>query len=280
MDNAKNFDIYFLQGYEECSGGWFRWSYQLRRKKIMKKILLAGLAVGLMVLVMGGVVSAATITYNLSNDWSNIQNPNGVWSYTEGGVPITANLSDGANYNGWGNYGSLDGSILHWDTDALFAGWHDGQANDLTIHTLSTAYPYGGNNTYVGVTWTSPENGQVSIYGHAWDALFATGRNANWTLSVGGVLYAERTGVAGLSRNDLDAQLDENLLPGMSLNAINVLAGEHITFLTQTTTSYGHFMGVDMTALFTPAQVPEPSTMLLLSTGIAGLGLLRRRFKN
>jgi hypothetical protein len=117
----------------------------------------------------------------------------------------------------------------------------------------------------------------VSLSGRAWDEYFDPGRNANWTLSVGGVLVAENTsGVYGLYRNDTAAQFDANLLPRLSLNAINVTAGEQITFLTQTTTYYGHFLGVDITASFTP--VPIPAAAWLFGSASAGLvGFSRRK---
>jgi hypothetical protein len=38
--------------------------------------------------------------------------------------------------------------------------------------------------------------------------------------------------------------------------------------------------GVDQLSFNTPSGVPEPCTFLLIGFGLAGVGLLRRRFKN
>ena len=232
-----------------------------------------GYTLGFMALLFKSGLSLATTVYDLNTDFSYTSNPNGVWSYTQGGSPIPNAVLGGSN--GW-RYGvgyGVDGSIEKWGSS--LPSPHDMQANDVIIETVSLAY--GGDISPIGVTWTSPDNGEVSLSGRAWDALFYSGRNANWTLSVGGVLVAENTsGVYGLYRNDPAAQFDGNLLPGISLNAINVTAGEQITFLTQTTSYYGHFMGVDMTVSFTP--VPIPAAVWLFGSALAGLiGFSRRK---
>lgn len=222
-------------------------------------------------------VGYAITIYDLKNDFSLASNPNGQWSYVWNSSPITRSDSYQTVWREWGYIPSHDGSIMQWPNG--LGGQHDFQPNDIGIHTLSM--PYGGSNTYVGITWTSPSDGYISLDGRAWDAGFSPGRNANWTLAIDGTLFAQHTGVYGLYRNDLGAQFENNLLSGKTLSSISVLAGEKITFLTQTTTTYGHLMGIDMSVTFSSSPlngVPEPSSFTLFALGIIFL-LIRKSCK-
>jgi len=204
---------------------------------ILKWVVIALLAVCEMV--------PAADFYDLKDDFNVSSNPNGAWSYVWNTSPITRSDSHGDDWIEWGYVASHDGSIMQWfsDRDA-----HDWKSNDIVIHTLSPAY--GGGSTYAGVVWTSSDGGYISIVGRAWDAGFGSGRNANWTLTAAGDLMASRNGVFGLYRNDDDAQFSNNVLAGKSLADIPISAGEKVYFLTQTTSTWGHWMGVDMTVIF------------------------------
>ncbi|MCX7096671.1 MAG: hypothetical protein NTV43_02065 [Methylococcales bacterium] len=224
-------------------------------------------------------VGYAITIYDLKNDFSIASNPNSQWSYVWNSTVITRSDSYQSLWREWGYTVPHDGSIMQWNwttPGTPLSGWHDYQGGDIAIHTLSV--PYGGGSTNVGFSWTSLNDGYISISGMAWDAAFSSGRNANWTLSVGGALVAQHTGVYGLYRNDLGAQFDNNLLSGASLTSLPILAGEKVTFLTQTTSSYGHFMGVDMSVTFSSSPlngVPEPSSFTISSLGI--MLLLKRK---
>lgn len=223
--------------------------------------------IGVVTFLTVSVASQASTTYDLATDFSDASNPNGVWSYNQGGAPITQTaptiyLGDRI---GWSYLAGLDGSVLQWLTTD-YVGLHDLKSGDITIHTLSRSL--GGDTTFVGITWTSPSAGLYSISGNAWDAQFGCCRDANWTLSIGGLLVAENnTGVNGLYRTDTAAQFNANLFPGMSLTSMNMTAGEQVTFLTQTTTLYGQYMGVNITV----TAVPIPSALWLFLSGLLGV---------
>ena len=82
-------------------------------------------------------------------------------------------------------------------------------------------------------------------------------------------------GVYGLTRNNAGSQFSNNVLSGQSLTSVNLTAGEQVTFLTQTTTFFGHFVGVNLAI----AAVPEPEewAMMLVGFGIVGFQIRRKQ---
>ncbi len=222
-----------------------------------RQMALGFLAVSAAVLSVN-MASAETITYDLQQDFSTTQNPNGVWSYDLGGSPITSQIS-GVYGTGWcymtGAYGYYDGSII---IGAASGGLTPGS---IAIHT----YSFGGDDS---ITWTSPAAGTIDISGLAWDEDFG-GRDAKWTLTVGGQTIAFCPSIDGIQSTDAQASFANNVVSGESLNNIPVCAGDVVAFTPHTTTQYGHFMGVNMDVVMTT--VPEPSTFVLFSIGAISL---------
>jgi hypothetical protein len=241
-----------------------------QRNKIAKLGVLA-LTAG----ILGA--SAQAQIYDLTTDFSLSSNPNGAWSYELSGVPIsgTVNLSFG---RGWSDYGSVDASIFQIASPPR----PEFQVGDVVLHAPSSVN--GGVNAGLGITWTAPADGVISISGKAWGEFLALNRDAAWWLALGGPFLAYRGSVSGISRADTSAQFASNVLPGVSLSGIKVTAGERLTFFVgfknvSANTFLGHFVGVQETINFTA--VPEPSTISLVSalslSGFAAIKMARRR---
>jgi hypothetical protein len=142
-------------------------------------------------LFLGAAQARAQSTHDLEFDWSNVQNPNGVWSYNHsGGGLIAANWPNWAAWNGWGN-GS---GIPAWAPDPTLFGYGYAPAwfqvalpppspfYDMPIGSIVGANTDG--NVGVEVTWTCPVAGSYAAHFEVWFAAGTDpaheGRSANW----------------------------------------------------------------------------------------------------
>jgi len=244
----------------------------LIKSKFAKRCLLATAVIA--GFLSNGAASAGTTIYNLMSDFSTSQNPNGVWSYNLAGSPITQTIS-GALGQGWGYLWSWDGSIIMgadisggaWDIGTGF----DWNAGDIMVH----AYSFGGDDS---ITWTSPSAGTIDVSGLTWDGAFFAGRDASWQLTINGTVVADRSTIYGTYRTDTAASFANNLAPGENLGGIPVAAGDVVQWTTHATSTYGHFVGVDMTIALTA--VPEPSSCVFGLLGAAVVMAFHRRYRS
>jgi len=221
------------------------------------------LTVAAILLFAGGAAKAGSGAgphiYNLTTDWSNTSNPNGVWSYNQNTAPISQFQTLWWGMGGWGYSWIGEGCILKaaayptgitdpWGE--VLAPPHDWQAGDVVMHALSP--PYGGDSTFVNITWTSPGNGTINISGRAWDAQIFSDRDVSWSLIVGGQTVAQRSSVRGIFRKDKAARFSANQLGEHALDGIPVSRGEVVEFRIVATTYYGHFVGIQEQILFKP----------------------------
>jgi hypothetical protein len=198
-------------------------------------------------------------TYSLNANWSNTANPNGVWSYNQNASPITTFQTFWWGQPGWGYLWLGDGCIMKGSSypEGMLDPWgnplqppHDWRSGDVVLHALSI--PYGGDTTFVNITWTAPADGRIDISGRAWDAVIFPDRDVSWSLIVGGEIVAQRSSVRGIFRKDKEAKFSENQVAGHSLTHIRVTQGEVVEFRVSTSTYYGHFVGVEELVRFTP----------------------------
>ena len=209
----------------------------------------------------GSVASAQTFIYSLKHNWSNTQNPNGVWSYNYGDSPIPVFQTFFWGQAGWSVFDFAEASILkgspppEGSTDPFgdpIPPVNDWRRHDVMMHAMSI--PYGGGSTYVNVRWTSPGDGTITIAGRAWDGMVSgyPGRDVGWALLVGGQTFAQRYSVLGLHRGDEGAPFGDNLVGTASLKNIPVTRGEIVEFRVISNTFYGQFVGVEETIVFKP----------------------------
>lgn len=218
----------------------------------------------------GLLTVCAGVLYDLGDDFSTVQNPNGVWSYNNAGSPIQTPITNpgiGLPYLvGWGGAPDMNASIttVTYAPPDLF--WKDLLAGDVALHT---------SGTDVAITWTSPGTGLIDLSGAAWDAYFDPRRDASWALSVNGTTVAEHSSVFDLLRTDAAASFANNVLPGKTLSGIPVSPGDLVEFTTDSSAyQHGHFLGVDITVDFTA--VPEPISSGIAVLALVGLAVTRR----
>jgi hypothetical protein len=240
-------------------------------KKRKARRLTASAILICMLQIIIATTTAGQVIYDLNSDWSNTQNPNGPWAYNYNDSPITEFQTFWWGQAGWGNNYLGDGGILKGSSPAgmvdpfgqVTPPANDWQPGDVMLHALSI--PYGGDSTFLNVTWTSPGDGSISITGRAWDGQIFPGRDVSWSLSVGGQILAHRSSVFGLYRTDAAAQFAANLSGAQSLELIPITQGETVQFLVAAQTYYGQFVGLDETITFTPVPEPTPALLLLVS---------------
>ncbi|MEX2306377.1 MAG: hypothetical protein WD738_02220 [Pirellulales bacterium] len=230
----------------------------------------------LLLSAMSAPIHAATI-YNASADFSYAANPNGVWSYNVGLIPLPFVQS------GWGGVPgemfwatTLAGTVPPaWGKAATTpAGTTDWLPGDVIVHASNSG---SGGADQGNITWTSPGAGYIDISGKAWDAVHSPGRDDAWSLSLDGDVLASRPGIVGVQRGDAAADFANNLLPLKSLANLTVQAGDVLKFEVQKAAGCcGHFSGLELTV----SLVPEPPAALaasLMLTSLLSSILWRRR---
>jgi len=255
---------------------------RLRERKLFYHSgCLAAIVCSMSLLRLADSATAADVVhYSLVNDWSDVQNPNGAWSYNLNSSPITTHQTFWWGQAGWGYLNFSDGGILKGSYPAdMNDPWgdptgsaHDWQDGDVAMHALSI--PYGGDTSFLNVTWTSPADGTIDITGRAWDAKIFSDRVVAWQLIVGGQTLAQRSSVYGLYRTDAGAQFESNLIGDSRLTGIPVVQGQVVEFRSIALSYYGHYLGIQEDITLTV--VPEPGTVCLLLAGLIGVWLARK----
>jgi hypothetical protein len=194
--------------------------------------------------VLTSAASHASLIFGLKDDFSLTQNPNGAWAYVLQGNPLTTSRAD-AQFEGWDDSGVWDGAVFR-----------SIGPQDVIIHSASG----GSGDILTGVTWTSPSDAIINISGIVWDAGHAVDRDSRWELRLNGDVIAERGSVFGVASTASEALLENNLTVGQSLTNITISTGDIVYLVTAKTTSFGHFLGADLSI----EVIPEPGTISLI----------------
>jgi hypothetical protein len=157
---------------------------------IHRKINFVPLVSALFFTIISFVSASGDSIYNLTDDWSNSMNPNGVWSVNAGtsslshfedlsttGIDPWVNTQPG--FSGLTEFGDIT-PVWFKSTGPLgypvVTDWEDG---DIVTHTSRWFVPNSN------VTWTSDLNGKIDVLGSVW-AVREYGRSNHWDLYLNG----------------------------------------------------------------------------------------------
>lgn len=221
-----------------------------------------------------GSAGAQAALYDLNSDWSNISNPNGVWSLNEGSnaLPFIASWIHGGP--AWarapGGPGHVPAFFKAQSAAGGFLSYNDWQAGDIVVHTTDPGS--GGGNGIATVRFTAPNAGTASIMGDIWKSS-RFNRPQDWLL-----LHNGMTTLAGGS-------LPSSLTNGrgardiFSIGSLALAAGDtlELRVIRNTATPFGDFVGLNFSVdLQSATAVPEPATWLMLLSGFGLVGLVHR----
>ena len=117
--------------------------------------------------------TATVMQYDLTQEWSESSNPNGVWRYLVDGSLASSAKRKGDHWNTtqhiWGH------EHTGWSkSNGTEAFSHDWRMGDVFVHT--------SEQSSVAINWISPEDGVVDILGGLWSGR-DIGRSNNWSLT-------------------------------------------------------------------------------------------------
>jgi hypothetical protein len=217
-------------------------------------LLFAGLGQAVMSLPLGVSMASAT-TYDLAADWSDADNPNGVWTYREGtdALPSVADwtpLTSPVVQPAWAPSTAGGNFLPAWfKSTANHPADLDILVGDVVVH--STDAFNGQSSGVANVIWTSPINGVIDISGAVWITR-DIGRGNTWTLLLNGVSLTSGTIFSGDPFNRADPFDFATGSGGPAvLNEIEVSPGDVIELRIEKTSTFGDFVGINLTIMAT-----------------------------
>lgn len=230
-------------------------------------------------LVLWGGVSVSGQTWDLRSDWSNSNNPNGVWTYREGtnALPFVASWQSALGgwtspQPGWADSENGNNRLPFWfrsnGAEDFTRDWVSG---DIVVHTWDSVNGVG--NGEANVIWTAPVATVVNLSGGAWLGR-DIGRSVRWELYLNANLLSQGNLFTGDTFNRASPFLFSNGTGGPgAINNLAVNPGDVVTLQYVTTSSAGDFVGMN----FTVSTIPEPATLGLAGAGLIGSLLMVRR---
>lgn len=240
-------------------------------KKIYKYIAGALLA--------APMLASAAANYNLSNDFSYSNNPNGAWSFLYGAALLTPQvpLNNGnplypaALPGYWSTGPDLNTNtpdVIKTAVNGSSAGETDSDflAGDVIVHS-----PNAGDPLFI--VWTAPEAGTIDFASDIWYAHSVVNRSNDVLVSLDG----SALGSAVISNASYSGRSNAWHLSGDDLS---VIAGDTLVFAFTKSAgqSFGSLDGINVDITFVSA-VPEPEAYAMMLAGIGLLGFFARNRK-
>ena len=192
-------------------------------------------------------------SWDLAGDWSDTQNPSGVWSYRDGSalLPIHAPAWQGLSGDfstaqpAWNTSAAQISSLpACFKSSAAVAIAHDWQTGDVIFHTQDNFNGVGFGPA--NILWLSPIHGTVNISGAVWEGR-DIGRGNHWSLWVRGVKQTE----GDISSGDPYSRATPfNLAAGSGgaavLSGVPVAVGDSIELLLERNSQAGDYVGIQL----------------------------------
>ena len=202
--------------------------------------------------------------YNLSADWSDVSNPNGVWSYWVGGsVPTTSYNRGGDPFDNPPGYQPI---WAHGNGE--FFGWSKSNGSNSYPWDLQVDDVYGHTSGVLEIRWTSPLAGPVDVSGGVW-AIRDIGRSNYWQVTLNGSVLTDGYVYSG------DAYNRSNPFP-IDLN-FTVDVGDVVAFSAWPDSTHGNGTDDYIALNLSINVVPVPSAVLLGMLGLGAAGLKLRK---
>jgi hypothetical protein len=198
-----------------------------------------------------GVSITSAATFDLSTDWSDAANPNGVWTCREGinslpHVPYWPYLASPDEQPAWAPSAEPGYNLPAWfQSNSDNPEGLDFLLGDVVVH--STDDSNGISSGVANVIWTSPINGVIDISGAVWMARDID-RSNRWTLLLNEVTLTSGDIFSGDRFNRSKPFVFAKGSGGpKALKRIAVSIGDVIELRIERTSEWGDFVGVNLT---------------------------------
>lgn len=208
-------------------------------------------------------ISAAAPIWNLAADWSNTDNPNGVWSYNSApGEPITTSWPDWDpdSNNSFGSPQPAWAAAPFPQNDHVpvwFKRISDSAGMDIPLGEVGMHGPEWNDPVrWVGVSWTNPQDHPVHVFGSVWYAHPGAGRSADWRVRLNDTELTAGTVAEGDGHpSDNPFRLSEGSGGADALRDLVISPADMIAIEFISETTWSCFAGLDVQIVVCPADV-------------------------
>lgn len=201
---------------------------------------------------VGDRAGNGAVVFDLKSDWSDTDNPNGVWSVNAGDTPLlpVADLSTTGidtwnfpqpGFTGQPIFGDIT-PVWFQARGPLGNGDPEWAVGDIVTHTSRSFVPNSN------VTWTSDAHGVIDISGNVW-ATREFGRTNDWFLFLNDELLTSGTVSSGDPHDrDDPMELEEGSAGPEPLKSILVFPGDEVKLEFEQKFGFGEdYVGANLT---------------------------------